>query len=166
MKPCKKNITEQLNYFTQQDDDWMQYAYDLALHAKKIGEVPVGAVLVFNQQVIGEGFNQSISNQDPCAHAEIQALRFGAQTLGNYRLLGATLYVTLEPCLMCAGAMVHARIQKLIFGARDLKSGAITSQFKALDQPFLNHKVQYAHGLLATPCGNLLSDFFRERRQK
>src|SRR3990167_11165131 len=112
---------------TENHQRWMQRALTLAKQAEKIGEVPVGAVLVFNDEIIGEGYNQPISQCDPTAHAEMIALRQGAKTLGNYRLLGTTLYVTLEPCVMCAGAMVHARISRLVFGAKDPKVGAIIS---------------------------------------
>ncbi len=142
----------------------MQHAYQLAEHAAAIGEVPVGAVLVRNDEIIGEGYNQPISAQDPSAHAEIIALRQAAKTIQNYRLLNTTLYVTLEPCTMCAGAMVHARIERLIYGANEPRAGAVTSVAQCLDQPFLNHRVKHQSGLLAIPCGNLLSEFFKARR--
>ena len=150
--------------FTERDHFWMQYAIQLAKKAGEQQEVPVGAVLVFNDEVLAEGYNSPIAHCDPTAHAEIIAMRAGSQKLANYRLLNTTLYVTLEPCLMCAGAMVHARIQRLIFGAADPKSGAITSVAKALDSSFLNHRVSYTGGLLADQCGELLSSFFRDRR--
>jgi tRNA(adenine34) deaminase len=144
----------------------MQRAFVLAEQAAMQGEVPVGAVIVLDGKIIGEGYNSPITLQDPSAHAEIIALRQAAATLGNYRLLHATLYVTLEPCIMCTGAMVHARIQRLIYGAADAKAGAIVSRAKTLDHTFLNHRVEYAGGLLAEQCGLLLSDFFRAKRSK
>ncbi|SRR5579883_1147941 len=152
--------------FSDQDIIWMQRAIQLAEYAAMQEEVPVGAILVLNDQVIGEGYNQPISQCDPTAHAEIMALRAGAERIGNYRLLNATLYVTLEPCLMCAGAIVHARIKQVIYGATDPKAGAIVSMAKVLDKPFLNHRVAYTGGLLADLCGTMLSRFFQARRQK
>src|SRR3990167_11137449 len=152
------------NLFTDRDMHWMQHALILANKAALQNEVPVGAVLVYEDQVIGEGFNAPISLADPTAHAEIIALRKGADKMCNYRLLNTTLYVTLEPCMMCAGAMVHARIKKLIFGATDPKAGAIVSKAHCLDQPFLNHHVEYSGGLLAEQCGSLLSLFFQAKR--
>lgn len=136
----------------------------LAEKASQAGEVPVGAVLVLNDEVIGEGCNGPISTQDPTSHAEIIALRAGAKKIENYRLLNSTLYVTLEPCIMCAGAMVHARIKCLMYGAADSKAGAIASMAQVLDKSFLNHRIEHAGGLLAKQCGELLSQFFRKRR--
>jgi tRNA(adenine34) deaminase len=143
---------------------WMQRALALAKTASQSDEVPVGAVLVLNEEIIGEGHNQPIQAKDPTAHAEMVALRAGATTLNNYRLVGGTLYVTLEPCLMCVGAMVHARIKRLVYGARDAKTGAIVSRMQALDLPFLNHRIDYQGDLLAPQCGALLSHFFQEKR--
>lgn len=148
----------------EQDIYWMQRALKLAEQAAVNNEVPVGAVLVLDNQVIGEGSNSPISHNDPTAHAEIIALRTGAEKIGNYRLLNTTLYVTLEPCLMCAGAMVHARIKRLVFGAVDTKAGAIESQSCALAYGYLNHRVEYVGSVLAEQCGAVLSEFFRERR--
>lgn len=148
----------------QQDLVWMQRALELARLGAAAGEVPVGAVLVLDNEIIAEGFNQPISQHDPSAHAEIQVLRNGANAIGNYRLLNTTLYVTLEPCMMCAGAMVHARIQHLVYAATDVKAGAIASQLQLLDQPFLNHRVQYEGGVLANECSQTLSEFFKSRR--
>lgn len=150
--------------FSNRDQYWMQCALQLAEKAAAVNEVPVGAVLVLNDELIGEGFNCPITQHDPSAHAEMLALRAGAEHIGNYRLLNSTLYVTLEPCIMCAGAMVHARIKRLVFGAHDLKTGAISSMTNTLDLSFLNHRIDYAGGLLAEQCGGLLSNFFRERR--
>ena len=146
------------------DIDWMQYALRLAERAEQEGEVPVGAVLVLNDEIIGEGWNRPIAAHDPTAHAEVMALRAGAAKMGNYRLNDTTLYVTLEPCVMCAGAMVHARIKRLVFGASDPKSGAIVSVFNILDSARLNHRVEYVSGILSDECGGMLSQFFEARR--
>lgn len=146
------------------DRYWMQQAYQLAVKAQAHEEVPVGAVLVLNNQMIGEGWNQPITNNDPTAHAEIIALRRGAEKLGNYRLLDTILYVTLEPCIMCVGAMVHARIKKLVFAAQDPKTGAAGSRFDLVNLPVLNHKIVCEHGILANECGELLINFFKLRR--
>ncbi len=143
---------------------YMQHALTLAQQADHVNEVPVGAVLVYHDQIIGEGYNQPISTNDPTAHAEIIALRAGAKQLNNYRLLDTTLYVTLEPCIMCAGAMVHARIKHLVFGAFDPKSGAISSVNQILTAPGLNHRVSYQGGVLAQECATLLQQFFQRRR--
>jgi tRNA(adenine34) deaminase len=150
--------------FTTRDEFWMQRALSLAKIAAEANEVPVGAVLVLEEDHIAEGFNCPISTHDPSAHAEMVALRKGAEKMGNYRLVNTTLYVTLEPCMMCAGAMVHARIKRLIYGAADPKTGAIQSKAHLLDQPFLNHRIAYAGGLLAEECGQLLSQFFQAKR--
>jgi len=129
-----------------------------------MGEVPVGAVIVKEGAIVGEGYNRPISGSDPTAHAEIVAMRAAAQTLGSYRLLNTTLYVTLEPCAMCAGAMVHARIQRLIFGAADPRAGAAGSIFNIVQSAALNHRVEVEGGMLAEPCVKLLKDFFAARR--
>lgn len=146
------------------DEFWMKEAFVLAKKAEASGEVPVGAVLVLNNQIIGQGFNQPIQSHDPSAHAEILALREGARALKNYRLLNTTLYVTLEPCVMCVGAMVHARVHRLVFGAADPKTGAAGSVMNLIEAPHLNHRLLYQGGVLAEDCGNLLKDFFRKRR--
>lgn len=146
------------------DEYWMQHALTLARRAWDEGEVPVGAVLVLKGDVIGEGWNRPIGRHDPTAHAEIMALRQGGAVLQNYRLLDCTLYVTLEPCVMCAGAMVHSRIGRLVFGARDAKTGAAGSLMDVLAHPGMNHRVEVTEGVLAPACSALLSDFFRERR--
>ena len=148
----------------ESDIYWMQKAIALAKEAASQDEVPVGAVLVLDSEIIGHGFNRPIQNSDPTAHAEIIALKMAAARINNYRILKARLYVTLEPCLMCAGAMVHARIDACIFGAFDFKAGAIMSQAKAFDLPFLNHTVAYEGGLLSEECGAILSHFFRGKR--
>ncbi len=143
---------------------WMRHALLLAQRAWDEGEVPVGAVLVHNNQVIGEGWNRPIGRHDPTAHAEIMALRQGGLVLQNYRLLDTTLYVTLEPCVMCAGAMVHSRIGTLVFGARDLKTGAAGSLMDVLHHPGMNHRVEIVEGTLSDECSGMLSEFFRQRR--
>ncbi len=146
------------------DEHWMLEALGLAKQAAEAGEVPVGAVLVRNGERIGEGFNQPIRAQDPTAHAEILALRGGARRVGNYRLPGTTLYVTLEPCLMCTGALVHARVERLVFATRDnLRQGCGTVE-ELLALPWLNHRVQVMQGVLETESAELLREFFRSRR--
>lgn len=150
---------------TESDSIWMQHALALARRAEQEGEVPVGAVLVKNGELVGEGWNRPISGRDPTAHAEIVALRAGAQTLGNYRLADTTLYVTLEPCVMCAGAIIHARVTRLVYGADDPKTGAVKSVAGIFDMPAHNHRVSVTGGILATECGALLSAFFKARRR-
>ena len=146
------------------DHIYMHRALELAGEAAAAGEVPVGAVLVRDGEIIGEGFNRPISACDPTAHAEIVALRAGAARLGNYRLLDTTLYVTLEPCVMCAGAIVHARVARLVFGAEDPKTGAAGSVFDVFAPGRGNHRVEVNGGVLAAECGALLTEFFRQRR--
>lgn len=150
------------------DDDtrWMRHALELARRAAQSGEVPVGAVLIADGQVIGEGWNQPVASNDPSAHAEMIALRAGAARLGNYRLPGTTLYVTLEPCAMCAAAMIHARVRRLVFGAWDPKAGAVQSVYDLIANPRLNHAVEWSGGVLEPECGDLLRAFFRARRNK
>lgn len=143
---------------------WMHRALQLAETARAENEVPVGAVLVVDNEIIAEGYNCPIATHDPSAHAEMVVMRRAAEKIQNYRLVNSTLYVTLEPCLMCAGAMVHARIGRLVFGASDPRAGAVQSQSRVLDHSFLNHRVQYEGGVLAVPCGAILSDFFKSRR--
>jgi tRNA(adenine34) deaminase len=142
----------------------MQRALLLASHAQERREIPVGAVLVQGENVVGEGFNQPIATSDPTAHAEIVALRQAALRNQNYRLPGATLYVTLEPCAMCAGAMVNARIERLVFAARDLRFGAVRSKFRLVDSELMNHRVTVEEGLMAADAGEMLTRFFAERR--
>jgi tRNA(adenine34) deaminase len=146
------------------DELWMEEALRLALRSAAAGEVPVGAVLVRDQEVLGRGWNQVIAAHDASAHAEIMALREAGERVGNYRLCGADLYVTLEPCAMCAGALVQARIRRLIIGALDPKSGAAGSVLQVVNHPALNHRVQVTSGVLARRCTELLQTFFRERR--
>lgn len=149
---------------SQIDQQFMREALALAREAAALDEVPVGAVLVCAGEVVGRGFNAPIARHDPTAHAEIAALRAAAAKLGNYRLPGCTLYVTLEPCAMCAGAIIHARIARLVFGAQDPKSGACGSVVDLLGEPRLNFHAQVTGGILADECGALLSHFFAARR--
>jgi tRNA(adenine34) deaminase len=142
----------------------MERALTLAQQAADLGEVPVGAVVVANNQIIGEGFNQPIKANDPTAHAEIVAMRNAAAYLKNYRLSDCDLYVTIEPCTMCVGAMIHARIRRIIFGAPEPRAGALTSQLKLLDQSHFNHSIDWVGGVLEQPCGALIKDFFKSRR--
>jgi tRNA(adenine34) deaminase len=152
-------VTQEINH-----EFWMRHALTLAQRAQDEGEVPVGAVLVLDNQPIGEGWNRPIGRHDPTAHAEIMALRQGGQVMQNYRLLDATLYVTLEPCVMCAGAMVHSRIGRLVYGADDRKTGAAGSLLDVLRHPGMNHQVAIESGVLADACSAMLSEFFRQRR--
>ncbi len=147
------------------DRYWMGHALSLAREAEQRGEVPVGAVLIRDGQVVGEGWNRPISDCDPTAHAEIIALRQAAVATGNYRLPNTTLYVTLEPCAMCAGALIHARVARVVFGASDPKGGAAGSVFDVLGTDRLNHRVMVEGGLLAAECGELLRSFFRRKRK-
>ena len=149
---------------SEQDIFWMQQALDLARQAAENNEVPVGAILIHENTVIGKGYNQPIARKDPTAHAEILALRDAAGCIGNYRLVDTILYVTLEPCAMCIGALIQARIKKLVFGAYDPKAGAVESIFHLLDSEKLNHRILYEGGILSASCGGLLSDFFRDKR--
>ena len=149
---------------TATDTDYMQMALDLARHAALSGEVPVGAIVVKDGVVIGRGANAPINLQDPTAHAEIIAMREAAQYLGNYRLVDCTLYVTLEPCVMCSGAMQHARIAKLVYGASDPKTGACGSVINLMSEPKLNHHCEVISGVLAEDCAVILITFFKQRR--
>ena len=146
------------------DEYWMRHALMLAKRAQENNEVPVGAVLVWQGNIIAEGWNHPVASHDPTAHAEIMALREGGKALSNYRLLDTTLYVTLEPCVMCAGAMVHSRISRLVFGAADAKTGAAGSLLDVPGHPGMNHKMAVTGGVLADECAAQLSDFFRLRR--
>jgi len=148
----------------EQDVRFMREALALAQQAEAAGEVPVGAVVVKDGEIIGRGFNAPISGHDPSAHAEIAALRDAARHMGNYRLTGCELYVTLEPCVMCVGAMFHARIARVIYGARDPKTGAAGSVFNLFTETRLNHHARIEGGVLAEECGKVLSDFFALRR--
>jgi len=144
----------------------MQTALALAEQARQLGEVPVGALVVLDGRVIGEGFNQPISATDPTAHAEIVAMREAARRIGNYRLTGAELYVTIEPCQMCVGAMVHARIARVIYGTREPRAGALESAMRAHEHPALNHRMEAVGGVLEEECRAVIQGFFAERRNK
>ena len=146
------------------DEDWMRYAIRMAQRAEQQGEVPVGAIIVTQDTCIAEGWNQPIQNHDPSAHAEIMALRTAGQYLQNYRLSDCTAYITLEPCVMCMGALAHARIQRIVFGAFDPKRGAVCHALQLAEADFLNHKMQWQGGVLESECAELLTDFFRARR--
>lgn len=146
------------------DTDFMQEALRLAAQAAAADEVPVGAVVVRDGQIIGRGYNQPIAGADPTAHAEIMAMRDASRALGNYRLADCDLYVTLEPCVMCSGAIMHARIRRVVFGARDLKTGACGSAIDLFAQPHLNHHAEVSGGLLSDEAVTLLQDFFSRRR--
>jgi len=146
------------------DDDYMRMALAEARKALEKEEVPIGAVLVNDGRVLAQAHNSPITANDPSAHAEILVLRQAAQTMGNYRLTGAVLYVTLEPCIMCAGAIVHARLARVVFGARDPKAGAVVSLYEILKDKRLNHQVDVTEGILKEECGEILSRFFRKKR--
>ena len=146
------------------DERFMRAALEQALEAGRRGEVPVGAVVVVDEKIVGAGFNQPIGAQDPTAHAEIVAMRDAAKQLGNYRLRGATLYVTIEPCQMCVGAMVHARVARLVYGTREPKAGAIESAMRAHEHPALNHRITATGGVLEEECRGVIQEFFREKR--
>ena len=180
----KKNLTNKINEqltdkaniptdecdvqdaFSKEDNHFMRRAIELANLADSHNEIPVGAVVVCNGEIVGEGYNQSIMNNDPSAHAEMMAIRDAGKNLQNYRLLDCTLYVTLEPCPMCAGLLVHSRINRLIFSSKDLKTGAAGSAFSLLNHEKHNHQVQVKSGLLAAECSDMLSAFFKRRREE
>lgn len=151
-------------YPDEMHEAWMGLALEQAAFGRSAGEVPVGAIVVHEDRAIGAGFNQPISTMDPTAHAEIVALRAAAKAMGNYRLTGATLYVTVEPCLMCVGAMVHARIGLVVFGAPEPKAGALVSAASVHELPGLNHRLAVAGGIREEECRAAMQEFFRERR--
>jgi tRNA(adenine34) deaminase len=146
------------------DEKWMRHALKLARRAQDLREVPVGAVLVRDDELVAEGWNQPVASHDPSAHAEIVVLREAARLLRNYRLNGLTLYVTLEPCVMCAGAIIHARLGRLVYGAPDPRAGAVNSVYDVIANPRLNHAPAWTGGVLADECSAMLQDFFRARR--
>ena len=148
------------------DEEWMQYALQLAKKSEERDEVPVGAIIVYKNKIIGEGWNQPISSNNPTAHAEIMALQDAGEKIGNYRLLDSTMYVTLEPCVMCAGAMVHARIAKLVYAVDDQKTGACGSVFNMIQAEELNHNTEIKKGVLEKECQALIKNFFKEKRLK
>ena len=149
-----------------QDTAWMRLAIEQAHQAESLGEVPVGAVLVIDGALIAAAFNAPISGCDPSAHAEIAVLRKAAELRKNYRLPFSTLYVTIEPCTMCMGAMIHSRVQRVVFGAREPRAGAVVSQLQLAGQPFYNHQIEVTEGVLADECGALVSTFFRAKRKR
>jgi len=159
-------VNENPTEVEQLDQQFMKIALELAQLAATTGEVPVGAIVVKDGEIIGRGSNAPITNHDPSAHAEIIAMRDAANRLGNYRLVGCTLYVTLEPCAMCAGAIQHARIARLVYGASDPKTGACGSVIDLMKEPRLNHHTAVTGGILALECGAILSQFFANRRNK
>lgn len=148
------------------DQQFMRFALNRALEAREHGEVPVGAIVVIDGEIQGEGFNQPIDTCDPTAHAEIVAIRQAAARIGNYRLVGSTVYVTIEPCQMCVGAMIHARIARLVYGAPEPKAGAIESAMRAHEHPALNHRLEVTGRVLEQECRAVLQEFFRERRRE
>jgi tRNA(adenine34) deaminase len=148
----------------EEHERWMDMALDLARQAEAHGEVPVGALLVEDGRVLGEGFNQPIGARDPTAHAEIIALRQAASSKNNYRLPGSVLYVTIEPCTMCVGAMLHARVSTLVFGAREPRAGGVVSRQQLLNESYFNHRVEVVEGVKADECAQLLQHFFQTRR--
>ena len=150
--------------FSEIDEEYMREALRLADEAGQRGEVPVGAVVVIDEEIIGRGNNATIRENDPTAHAEMLALREAAKTVGSYRLTGAALYVTMEPCAMCAGALVTARVSRLVFGTRDLRFGAVRSKFRIADSDLLNHRMDITEGVLAAECLKRLQKFFASRR--
>jgi tRNA(adenine34) deaminase len=152
-----------LTYTT--DEPFMRIALEVAGRGREAGEVPVGALVVLDGAVVGEGFNQPIGSRDPTAHAEIVAMRQAAQRIGNYRLTGAALYVTIEPCMMCVGAMVHARIARLVYGAPEPKAGAIESAMRAHEHPSLNHRIEVTSHVLEAECRAAMQAFFADRRR-
>ena len=146
------------------DEMFMREALRLAREAEAAGETPVGAVVVVGEEIVGRGFNRPIGLNDPTAHAEMLALREAARTLNNYRLIGADVFVTLEPCVMCAGALVQARVRRLVFGSRDLRFGGVRSKFRLADSDLLNHRVRVEEGLLGADCVALIERFFQSKR--
>lgn len=146
------------------DQFWMEQALGLAAKAQALDEVPVGAVVVLDNEIIGRGWNQPISSHDPSAHAEIMALRDAGQKVGNYRLINSSLYVTIEPCAMCAGALIHARVARVVYGAKEPKSGVAESNLQFFSQGFLNHQLELEGGVCEEACSDMIREFFRQRR--
>ena len=146
------------------DAAWMEEALRLATQAEAAGEVPVGAIVVCDEKIVGRGFNRNRADNDPSAHAEMIALRQAGRAIGNHRLEGCTLFATIEPCAMCAGALVHARVRRLVYGASDPKAGAVRSVMQVVNHPKLNHQMEVTNGVMADTCGALLQKFFQSRR--
>jgi len=154
------------NHFPSSDEVWMEEALCVAQRALDAGEVPVGAIVVRAGRIVGRGWNRNLTDVDPTAHAEILALREAGARVGNHRLGECELFATIEPCAMCAGAMVHARLKRLVYGADDPKAGAVHSVLQVLNHPQLNHQMEVSRGVLATRCAELLQSFFRQRREE
>jgi tRNA(adenine34) deaminase len=165
MSNTAEGTPERSDAATSTDELWMEEALRCAQRALEGGEVPVGAVVVYDGKVVGRGWNQNISDSDPSAHAEVMALREAGANLGNHRLGDCDLFATIEPCAMCAGALVHARVRRLVYGADDPKAGAVHSVMQVLNHPGLNHKIDVCGGVLAGRCSEILQTFFRNRRQ-
>ncbi|WP_084349722.1 tRNA adenosine(34) deaminase TadA [Moraxella oblonga] len=165
LKSTSQILLKSNDDFDNDDKHFMQIALDLATQGAKLGEVPVGAVIVLDNQIIGQGFNCPICEKDSTAHAEILAIRRACKTLDNYRLMGATLYVTLEPCTMCLGAIVHSRIERVVFGTNEPKSGVVISQEKFAEKRYFNHYLMIEGGLFAEQSKAILQGFFKERRK-
>jgi tRNA(adenine34) deaminase len=157
----QKNIVEMRS---QDDAAWMELALEQARLAAEAGEVPVGALVIRDGEIVGQGHNRNLLDHDPTAHAEIVVLRQAARLLGNHRLAGCTVYATIEPCSMCAGALIHARVSRLVYGASDLKAGAAGSVLKVLNHPDLNHTMEVTSGILSDRCSEILQEFFRRKR--
>jgi tRNA(adenine34) deaminase len=157
-------MNETKNYDPEKDAGYMRTALEQAALAQTAGEVPIGAVVVFNGEIVGRGFNRNLLDHDPSAHAEMVAMRYAARTLRNHRLSGCEMFVTMEPCAMCAGALVHARLARLVYGASDPKAGAVTSVLQVLNHPKLNHLMEVTPGVLADECSEIVRAFFRTRR--
>ncbi len=164
-QPDEKAASDPGRRAIELDDFFMRFALAEARQARQADEVPIGAVVVLDQRIVGCGYNQPVGLHDPTAHAEIIALREAAQAIGNYRLTGATLYVTIEPCAMCAGALVNARIKRLVYGAADVRAGAVASVFEICTNSSLNHQVEITAGMLEAACRELMQSFFRQRRK-
>jgi tRNA(adenine34) deaminase len=162
MTPPEKNLVDMR---LRDDAAWMELALEQASLAAQAGEVPVGALVIRDGEIIGRGHNRNLLDSDPTAHAEIIALRQAAAELGNHRLSGCTLFATIEPCSMCAGALIHARIARLVYGATDVKAGAAGSVLEVLNHPRLNHKLEVTAGILKERCSEILQDFFRRKRE-
>jgi tRNA(adenine34) deaminase len=163
--PISADARPNANHDPSQDELWMEEALRAAQRALEAGEVPVGAVVVCGLQIVGRGWNRNVNESDPTAHAEIMALREAGATVGNHRLGECDLFATIEPCAMCAGALTHARIKRLVYGADDPKAGAVGSVMQVLNHPQLNHRVEVRSGVLAGRCAELLQEFFRNKRQ-
>ena len=163
MRQPEKNTVEMR---PRDDTAWMELALEQAHLAEAAGEVPVGALVIREGEIIGRGHNHNLLDNDPTAHAEIVALRQAAAHLGNHRLTGCVMFATIEPCPMCAGALIHARISRLVYGASDVKAGAAGSVLQVLNHPGLNHKMELTSGVLAEKCAELLQEFFRQKRQQ